>query len=147
MFWTWLLVFLLLLLAAALERLTQRPFLATRAGEVLARLLRGRRSGAHLFVVPGLPAVGFRAVAQTWGETVLVVPELMVHERRAQTLAHEACHVAQYRRLGSFGFWGLYLAGWLRGLVVTRSALRAYWELPLEREARRAAEEVDEGAV
>jgi len=146
-FWTCLLVFLLLLLAAALERLTQRPFLATRTGETLALLLRGRRLGAHLFEVPGLPAVGFRAAAQTWGETVLVTPGLLAHPRGARTLAHEACHVAQYRRLGSFGFWGVYLAGWLRGLVVTRSAFRAYWELPLEREARRAAEKVDEKAV
>lgn len=129
----------LLALATLLEGLTQRPFLATRAGALFALLLRGRRLGANLFEVPQLPAVGFRAAAQTWGETVLVTPGILAGERGRQLMAHEACHVAQYRRLTSLGFWLLYLGGWLRGLIVTGNAFRAYWEMPLEREARQAA--------
>lgn len=129
--------FLLLALAVFLERLTQRPFVATHWGALLAFSLRGRRLGAHLFEVPWLPAVGFRAAAQTWGETVLVTKSVLVGDS-ARTLAHEACHVAQYCRLTSFGFLLLYLAQWLWGLLQTRNAFRAYWEMPLEHEARRA---------
>lgn len=124
-------------LAATLERLTRRPSLATRWGALLAVCLGGRRLQNHLYVVPRLPAVGFRAAAQTWGETVLVTKDLLERDH-ARTLAHEACHVAQYRRLTSLGFLLLYLAQWLRGLVTTRNAFRAYWEIPLEHEARRA---------
>lgn len=130
----------LLVLATLLEGLTQRPFLATRIGALFALLLGGRRLDTRLFKVPQLPAVGFRAAAQTWGETVLVTPGALAGERGPQLLAHEACHVAQYRRLTSLGFWLLYLGQWLRGLIVTGSAFRAYWEMPLEREARRAAD-------
>lgn len=130
-------VFLLFVLATLLERLTRRPFLATLWGALLARALRGRRLDAHLFVVSGLPAVGFRAAAQTWGETVLVTEGVLARDP-ARTLAHEACHVAQYRRLTTFGFLLLYFAGWLRGLLLTRNAFRAYWNISLEDEARRA---------
>lgn len=129
----------LLALATLLEGLTQRPFLATRVGALFALSLGGRRLEANLFEVPQLPAVGFRAAAQTWGETVLVTPGVLAEGRGSQLLAHEACHVAQYRRSTSLGFWLLYLGQWLWGLVVTGSAFRAYWEMPLEREARRAA--------
>lgn len=76
-------------------------------------------------------------MAQTWGETVLVTESVLARDP-ARTFAHEACHVAQYRRLTSFGFLLLYLAGWLRGLLRTRNAFRAYWDIPLEDEARRA---------
>lgn len=133
---------LLLAVAVVLERLTRRPFLATLWGALLAFCLGGRRLQEHLYVVPRLPAVGFRAAAQTWGETVLVTKDLL-NRPHARTLAHEACHVVQYRRLTSFGFWLLYLWQWLRGLIATRSAFRAYWEIPLEREARRAEVRAD----
>lgn len=131
---------LLLALAVTLERTTRRPFLTTRWGVLLAVSLRGRRIGANLFVVPRLPAVGFRAAAQTWGETVLVTKDALTGDH-ARTLAHEACHVAQYRRLTSCGFLLAYLWGWLRGLLVTRDVFQAYWQIPLEHEARRAADE------
>lgn len=134
-------VCLLLVLAAVLEGLTQRPFLTTRVGTLLAVSLRGERLGANLFVVPRLPAVGFQAAAQTWGETVLVTPGVLRGDH-ARTLAHEACHVAQYRRLTSFGFLLLYLGQWLRGFAVTRDAFGAYWTMPLELEARNAAEKM-----
>lgn len=131
---------LLLVLAVTLEGLTQRPFLATRWGVLLAFLLRGRRLDVNLYEVTRLPAVGFRAAAQTWGETVLVTKGLLGREGATRTLAHEACHVAQYRRLTSLGFLLVYFWGWLKGLVLTRSAFQAYWEIPLEAEARRAAD-------
>ena len=133
MFWAG----LLFALAVTLERLSGRPFLSTRWGVLLAFALRGRRLGANLFLVSRLPAVGFRAAAQTWGETVLVT-ESVLTGNPARTLAHEACHVAQYRRLTSFGFLLLYLAQWVWGLLRTRNAFRAYWEVALEHEARRA---------
>lgn len=138
MLWTW----LLFLAAVGCERLTQRPFLATRWGVLLAYLLRGRRLNAHLYEVPWLPAVGFRAAAQTWGETVLITPGLPGSDLK-RTLLHEACHVEQYRRLTSFGFLLVYLWEWLRGLFVTRNAFGAYWRIPLEVEARRAANSGD----
>ncbi len=130
-------VCLLFVLATFLERVTQRPFLATLWGVLLARSLRGRRLEEHLFEVSRLPAVGFRAAAQTWGETVLITERVLGGDA-ARTLAHERCHVAQYRRLTSFGFLLLYLAQWVWGLLLTWNAFRAYWEIPLEYEARRA---------
>lgn len=137
MIWT----LLLLLVATALELVTERPFLATRAGALFGLALGGARLGPQRFRVPRLPAVGFRAAAQTWGETVLIdvsltAPELQDHPRMAGLLAHEACHVAQYRRLSSLGFWTRYLGEWVWGLARTRDPFRAYWEMPLEREAR-----------
>lgn len=133
--------FVLVLLAVSLESLTQRPFLATRFGVLFAFLLKGRRLDVHLYEVSVLPALGFRASAQTWGETVLVTPELLKHPKCAGTMAHEACHVAQYRRYTSFGFWLLYLWEWFLGLVRTRDLFRAYFEMGLEREARAAQAE------
>ncbi len=124
--------FLLFVLASTLEHLT-RPFLATLTGRTFAYLLNARPLTPHLYEVGALPAFGFRATAQTWGETVLVV-------RGYQTprlLAHEAVHVAQFRRYTSLGFWLLYLGQWVYGLFRTRSLYRAYFEMGLEREARR----------
>lgn len=131
-------VVLLFLTAAGLERLTERPFLATRFGVLFGLSLNGKRSDAHLYEVPRLPAVGFRAAAQTWGETVLVTPESLGKSYTPKLLAHEACHVAQYRRLTSFGFWTVYVAQWLGGLFRTRNAFQAYVDIPLELEARAA---------
>ena len=129
---------LLLLAAVGLEAATTRPFLATRFGVLFGLLLGGRRLDQHLYRVPRLPAVGFRAAAQTWGETVLVTPESLDTSYTPKLLAHEACHVAQYRRLTSFGFWLVYVFGWLRGLFKTRNAFQAYLDIPLELEARAA---------
>ncbi len=129
---------MLLLAAVGLEHLTQRPFLATRFGVLFGLLLGGRRLKPDLYEVPRLPAVGFRAAAQTWGETVLVTPESLGKSYTLKLLAHEACHVTQYRRLTSFGFWLLYVAQWLRGLFRTRNAFQAYLDIPLELEARAA---------
>ena len=92
----------------------------------------------HLYEVPALPAFGFRASAQTWGETVLVTPELLRHPKFTATMAHEKCHVAQYRRYTSFGFWLLYGWEWLLGLVRTRDLFLAYYDISLEKEARAA---------
>lgn len=131
-------VLLLFLTAVGLEFLTRRPFLATRFGVLFGLLLGGRRLNADLYEVPRLPAVGFRAAAQTWGETVLVTPESLETSYTPRLLEHEACHVAQYRRLTSFGFWLVYVLQWLRGLFRTRNAFQAYLDIPLELEARAA---------
>lgn len=128
---------LLLSVAVGLEALTQRPFLATRFGVLFAFVLGGKRVDTH-YSVPQLPAVGFRAAAQTWGETVLVTPEFLGKLYTPNLLAHEACHVEQYRRLTSFGFWLLYVLQWLRGLLKTRNSFQAYLDIPLELEARAA---------
>ena len=133
----------LFVLAVGLEALTQRPFLATRFGATFGLFLGGRRLGVHLYEVPVLPAFGFRAAAQTWGETVLVTPELVRHSQYAVTMAHEACHVAQYRRYTSFGFWLLYLWEWFVGLVRTQNFFRAYYDISLEKEARAAENQPD----
>ena len=130
MFIGWVLLFAL---ASALEHLSSRPFIATLAGRTLAYLLNARPLAPHLYEVDALPAFGFSAVAQTWGETILVV-------RGHQTphlLAHEAVHTEQFRRTTSLGFWLLYLWQWLVGLVRTRNLYKAYREMGLEREARR----------
>ena len=129
---------LLFLTAVGLESLTRRPFLATYFGVIFGLILGGRRLKVDLYEVPRLPAVGFRAAAQTWGETVLVTPESMKTSYTPKLLEHEACHVAQYRRLTSFGFWLMYVFGWLRGLMRTRNAFQAYLDIPLELEARAA---------
>lgn len=129
----------LLALGAGLEALHGRPFLASSWGHLLGWGLRGRRLPTapplSLYEVRWLPAVGFVAAAQSWGEVVLVKPGFA----SPQLLAHEARHAAQYRRYTSVGFWLLYLGGWLGGLARYRDPFRAYWEIPLEREARRAA--------
>ncbi|MDX2191810.1 MAG: hypothetical protein NW201_00555 [Gemmatimonadales bacterium] len=46
-------------------------------------------------------------------------------------LVHELAHVAQFRRLGAFGFLAAYVDGWL-------AAGCRYHAIPLEREAREA---------
>ena len=130
--------FTLVVVAVGLEALTQRPFLATHLGVLFSFGWGGKRLAEHLYKVRALPAFGFRAAAQTWGETVLVTPELLAHPQCRATLAHEACHVAQYRRCTSFGFWLRYFGEWLWGLVRTRDLFRAYFEISLEREARAA---------
>ena len=129
---------LLFLTAVGLELLTRRPFLATRFGVLFGLVLNGKRLEADLYEVPWLPAVGFRAAAQTWGETVLVTPESMKTSYTPKLLEHEACHVRQYRHLTSFGFWLVYVAQWLNGLFRTRNAFQAYLDIPLELEARAA---------
>lgn len=142
MLWT----FFLVLLAVVLEAFSGRPFLATLWGRVMGAALSGRVLPSGVVVVSWLPAVGFRAAAQTWGETVLVTPEVTRGSHGARTLAHESAHVAQYRALTSFGFWLVYLGQWLRGLIVYRNVFQAYWEIPLERAARLAAENASENA-
>ena len=130
--------FLLFMLASGLESLTARPFLATLTGRVFAYGLRGRAKG-NVYEVEALPALGFKATAQTWGETVLVVRGY----ESPQLLRHEAAHTEQFRRYTSFGFWLLYLLQWIAGLIKTRNLYRAYFDMGLEREARRkAAQEV-----
>ena len=129
---------LLFLTAVGLESLTRRPFLATYFGVIFGLILGGRRLKVDLYEVPQLPAVGFRAAAQTWGETVLVTPEAMKTSYTPKLLEHEACHVTQYRRLTSFGFWLVYVFQWLSGLFRTRNAFQAYLDIPLELEARAA---------
>ena len=130
MLWT----FLLFVLASGLERLTSRPFLATLTGRVFADLLQAKPKG-RIYEVDALPALGFKAVAQTWGETILVVRGY----RTPRLLAHEAVHTEQFRRYTSLGFWFLYLAQWVYGLFRTRNLYRAYAEMGLEREARQAS--------
>lgn len=129
---------MVVLLLVGLEGLTRRPFVATLFGLALARFLRATplpHEDYCLFEVRTLRGVGFRAVGQTWGEVVLVV------EGRATPglLAHEACHVSQYRRLTSLGFWGRYGLEWACGLAKHRHLYRAYADISLEVEAREAA--------
>ena len=134
----------LLLLATFYEHLTRRPFLASLTGRALGFFLGARPLETSepytLLEVSRLPALGFRAAAQTWGEVVLVVKGCCT----ARLGAHEAAHVAQYRRYTSFGFWLLYVWQWLGGLITHRDLFKAYWGMGLEAEARaceaRAAE-------
>lgn len=140
----YLLLAALLALASGLERLHARPFVATLVGHLVARALRGRlllqgADAEFCYEVARLPAVGFRAAAQTWGEVVLVTPSARDGPRFEPLMAHERCHVAQYRRYTSVGFWLRYLLAWCRGLLRYRDPFLAYWHLPLEREARAAA--------
>ncbi|CAN5442389.1 hypothetical protein BH24DEI1_BH24DEI1_08330 [soil metagenome] len=133
-------VLILLVAATTLERLEQRPFVATRMGELVAVVLGGiplRLEEAlpyRLLEVRRLPGVGFRPAAQTWGELVLVVRG----HGSARLLAHEACHVRQFQRLTSFGLWARYLGQWLGGLIRHRNLFLAYWTMGLEVEARAA---------
>ena len=128
----------LLLLATFYEHLTRRPFLASLTGRSLGFFLGARfiaeENSYTLLEVSRLPALGFRAAAQTWGEVVLVVKGC----HTARLGAHEAAHVAQYRRYTSVGFWLLYVWQWLGGLAAHRDLFKAYWETGLEREARAA---------
>ncbi len=133
MLWT----LLLFALVSGLEHLT-RPFLATLTGRAFAHLLHARVVSPHVYEVDALPALGFKATAQTWGETILVVKG----HQTPRLLAHEAVHTEQFRRYTSLGFWFLYLGQWLVGLVKTRNFHRAYLEIGLEREARRKSSEV-----
>ncbi len=121
-------------LAGGLEKLASRPFLATLTGRAFAYLLRAQPD-ERIYEVDALPAFGFKAVAQTWGETILIVKGY----RSPQLLAHEAVHTEQFRRYTSVGFWLLYVAQWAYGLLRTRNLYRAYAEMGLEREARRAS--------
>lgn len=130
-----LILLLLFVLTAALERLEGRPFVATRAGALLGRLLGARGlPGARLLEVSWLPGIGFRPAAQTWGELVLIVKG----QESERLLAHEACHVRQFRRYTSLGLWLLYGGQWLAGLVRHRDLFLAYWTMGLEVEARAA---------
>ena len=126
---------LLVLSATLYERLTRRPFLASLTGHTLGYFLGVRfitKNDYTLLETSRLPAIGFRAVAQTWGEVVLVVKG----SRTTRIEAHESAHVAQYRRYTSLGFWLLYVFQWLRGLVMHRDLFKAYRAIGLEEEAR-----------
>ena len=135
-------------LLVGLERFTRRPFLATLSGFALAHFLRATplphedlphenlpHEDYRLFEVYALPAIGFRAVGQTWGEVVLVLKGRATPD----LLAHEACHVSQFRRLTSLGLWGRYALEWMYGLLKHRDLYRAYAGISLEVEARHAA--------
>ena len=87
-----------------------------------------------MYEAPGL--VPRWARAQTWGHTILV----RAGGDAALFVEHELTHVAQYERAGWFGvgFWIRYLYHYLRLLVMTGEAARAYAEHPLEREVSAA---------
>lgn len=138
-----LLILIFLGLVVGLERLSQRPLVATRLGKTVALLQRAKPasySGQAFYVTQELAAVGFKAAAQTWGEVILITPTYLAHPRLEALLVHERAHVAQYQRLTSFGFWALYLLQWLKGLSRQDGLFLAYWQMGLEREARDAEE-------
>ena len=59
-------------------------------------------------------------------------------------LAHELTHCVQYHRHGCWGMRLRYITQYLRILATTRHLQRAYWEMPLEVEARERAAAVRE---
>jgi hypothetical protein len=135
-----LIILLCLASISLLERLSGRPVLATLVGLLLARLLGGKPAmplvgGLYaVYHVRMIPRLFGNMTGQAWGQVILI-------QEGMHTLPlelHERAHVQQYRCLTSLGFWCAYVGTWLWNLIRYRDALKAYWEIPLEIEARRA---------
>lgn len=73
----------------------------------------------------------------TIGHTILVRPG---REDDEALLAHELVHVRQWAELGPVGFLARYLGAYFRNLARLRNHMAAYRAIPLEAEARAAAE-------
>lgn len=71
--------------------------------------------------------------AMTLGHVVFV---RRGYEHDPVLLAHEAVHVRQWHELGRWRFLRAYLGAYWRGRRSGLGHRDAYWEIPLEREAR-----------
>jgi hypothetical protein len=91
---------------------------------------------ARVQKVPFL-APGFHGM--TVGRLILVLRDDDRSGKRT-LLAHELAHVEQYHRLGVVRFLGRYVGEYARNVMRLRSHRKAYLAIPLEAEARAAAE-------
>lgn len=83
-------------------------------------------------IVPKLVSWWMHVDAITIGEFVFV----RARADSPRLIRHELIHVAQGRELLYVGFWLLYLAFWVDGLIRTKSPYEAYLGIPFELEAR-----------
>lgn len=59
------------------------------------------------------------------------------------TINHEKIHLAQQRELWLIGFYLLYVYFWLKSILKGKSSLKAYLDIPFEREAYHMQEDME----
>lgn len=100
-------------------------------------------------LVDGLPAwtrlAPIRVRAITLGRTIHLREGIDAESASTALLAHELCHVRQWRELGSARFLARYLGAYLRNRLRGMGRAEAYRRIPLEEEAVRFAEDVMRG--
>lgn len=142
------LLYALLILATynLAEILTRVPLLATLGGLLATRLYRAKHdpsyvNSARLYLTPrdGIPDTMFDKrydAAGTAIGTIIIVEQEHRHDRGL--VHHEAVHVQQWRRYGTFGFLAIFAFHYARLLVQHGNLQAAYWHHPFEIEAYRA---------
>jgi hypothetical protein len=94
----------------------------------------------------------------TIGRHILIKPNQAKYDAKNRLtisknlLSHEVTHVVQYQQLGFFGFLYKYFKDYYLILRSKKrwdsdSRLEAYWEIPHEIEARRAAQEFEKWSI
>ncbi len=100
-------------------------------------------------LVDGLPAwtrlAPIRIRAITLGGTIHLREGVETESASTALLAHELCHVRQWRELGPARFLSRYLGAYLRNRMRGMGRAEAYRRIPLEEEAVRFAESVMRG--
>lgn len=111
-------------------------------GSLLAKVLgetaRFLTKEGHIRVLVVRRMVPSRAIAQTWGRTVLVLSSWYrraSYDELTETMAHELVHVDQWRKVG-MAFLLLYPLASLAALVRGK---HPYWDNKYEKEARALA--------
>lgn len=139
---------LLLMVAVTMAELALRqPFLATLAGHALVALTRADPdipifAGPHrLYVSPRPPPWFLRALGRrsgtTLGHIVVLFDGQATHTFTLE--AHEATHARQWTAWGTLPFLVAYFGSWLYQLARVRNARAAYYRIPFEVAAYRAA--------
>jgi len=86
-----------------------------------------------------------RVRAITLGSRIYLRRGLPAESLDPALLAHELCHVRQWRELGTPRFLTRYLGGYLRNRLRGMGRTEAYRRIPLEEEAVRFAEKAMRG--
>ena len=72
-----------------------------------------------------------------WGNFtgIMLFPFMIVKHRREETVRHERIHFKQCLETYIIGFYLIYLAEWIMGVIKHRNLRLAYLEVRFEREA------------
>lgn len=141
------LTLLLLVAVTMLELALRRPFLATLAGRALVAVTRAERriglfAGPHRVYITSRTPPWFlrmlgRSLGTCFGHVVVLFGGPGTHTFGLEL--HEATHARQWTAWGTLPFLVAYFASWLYWLARVRNARAAYYRIPFEVAAYRAA--------